>query len=137
MQAKVPVPLLLTAYDWLPERELLDDWIVRRLEGEHPFLKAKAKAEAGAGAVSAARALLNDHLAISVLLDGVDEMPEEARITVLRQIERHATFRVVLSSRTSELESAVGGGHLTRRRGPRTGPDHRSGGRRLPQAPNR
>ena len=111
VRAKVPVPLLLTAYDWLPERESLNDWIVRRLEGEHPFLRARARAEAGAGVVSAARALL-DTGAISVLVDGVDEMPEEARTTVLRQIGRQATFRVVLSSRTSELESAVGGGHL-------------------------
>jgi hypothetical protein len=109
-QAKVPVPVLLTAYDWLPESELLDDWLTRRLEDEHPFLKAKAKDRPEP---SAARALVNDHL-ISILLDGVDEMQEGARIAVLREIDLHASCRVVVSCRTSELELAVRDGwHLT------------------------
>ncbi len=104
-RAKVPVPVLLTAYDWLPEREGLADWVARRLEDEHPFLKARI------GTVSAARVLV-DEGAVSVLLDGVDEMPEGARTAVLRQIGQQARHRVVLSSRTDELERAVAGGHL-------------------------
>ncbi len=108
-RAKVPVPVLLSAYDWLPEHEGLTDWVAQRLEEEHPFLKARAKGSAET--VSAARALVNDG-AISLLLDGVDEMPEAARTAVLRQIGRQAGYRVVLSSRTDELKCAVDGGHL-------------------------
>jgi hypothetical protein len=104
-RAKVPVPVLLTTYDWLPEHEGLADWVTRRLEDEHPFLKARA------GTVSAARALVDDG-AVSVMLDGVDEMPEGARAAVLRQIDQQAGHRVVLSSRAGELERAVAGGHL-------------------------
>jgi hypothetical protein len=104
-RADVPVPVLLTAYDWLPEHEGLVDWVTRRLEAEHPFLKARV------GEMSAARALV-ERGKVSVLLDGVDEMPEEARVAVLRQIGKQASHRIVLSSRTSELESAVAGGHL-------------------------
>jgi hypothetical protein len=69
VRAKVPVPVLLTADDWLPEHEGLADWVTRRLEDEHPFLKARV------GAKSAARALV-DAGDVSVLIDGVDEMPE-------------------------------------------------------------
>lgn len=105
VRAKVPVPVLLTAYDWLPDHERLADWVTRRLEDEHPFLKARI------GTVSAARALVNDE-AVSVLLDGVDEMPEKARASVLRQIGRQARHRVVLSCRTDELQRAAASGHL-------------------------
>jgi hypothetical protein len=105
VRAKVPVPVLLTAYDWLPGRDGLADWVTRRLEDEHPFLKVRI------GTVSAARALV-DGGAVSILLDGADEMPEEARAAMLRQIGQQARHRVVVSSRTSELESAVDGGHL-------------------------
>lgn len=105
VRATVPVPVLLTAYDWLPEHESLADWVTRRLQDEHSFLKAKV------GNHSAARALLNDGL-VSVLIDGVDEMPPDARIAVLRQVRDQAEYRVVLSGRTGELAHAVAGGHL-------------------------
>lgn len=104
-RATVPVPVLLTAYDWVPEHEGLTTWVTQRLEDEHPFLKARV------GPVSAARALVEAG-AVSILLDGVDEMPEEARTTVLRQIGQQAGYRVVLSSRTDELARAVASGHL-------------------------
>ena len=102
---KIPVPVLLTAYDWIPEREELAAWVARRLADEHPYLKAAA------GTVSTARALVDAKL-ISVLIDGLDEMPEVARVGVLRQIGQQATARVVLSSRGDELAAAVAGGHL-------------------------
>jgi hypothetical protein len=105
VRATVPVPVLLTAYDWLPEHEELAAWVARRLQDEHSFLKAKV------GPVSAARALV-DAGAISILIDGVDEMPTEARAAVLRQIGAQAGHRIVLSSRTDELVQAVARGHL-------------------------
>ena len=49
---------------------------------------------------------------ISLLLDGVDEMPEGVRSSVLAKIGKQASYRVVLSSRISELERAVEAGHL-------------------------
>ena len=105
VRATVPVPVLLTAYDWLPENEGLAAWVTRRLQDEHPFLKTKI------GSVSAARALV-DAGAVSLLIDGVDEMPQEARTAVLRQIGQQTGHRIVLSSRTEELAGAVAGGHL-------------------------
>jgi hypothetical protein len=110
VQAKVPVPVLLTADDWSPESELLADWLTRRLTEEHPFLKARVKDRPEA---SAARALVDDHL-ISILLDGVDEMPAGTHIAVLRELDLQASCRVVVSCRTRELELAVRDGrHLT------------------------
>lgn len=35
MRGTVPVPVLLTAYDWRPEHEELAAWVARRLEAEH------------------------------------------------------------------------------------------------------
>ena len=105
---EVPVPVLLTAYDWLPGSEGLADWVTRRLEDQYAFLKARAE---GGKTISAARALV-DGGKVSILLDGVDEMPEEARATVLPQLGRQARGRIVLSGRTGELGDAVKGGHL-------------------------
>lgn len=110
VRATVPVPVLLTAYDWVPSHEGLTAWVTRRLEDEHPFLKS-VLLEGRAGPVSAARALM-DTGAVSVLLDGVDEMPPESRTAVLREIGQQAGYRVVLSCRVGELAGAVSGGHL-------------------------
>lgn len=104
-RADVPVPVLLTPHDWMPDSEELDSWVVRRLTVEHAFLRASV------GERTAARALV-DGGHISLLVDGVDEMPESVRSAVLAKIGKQASYRVVLSSRISELERAVEVGHL-------------------------
>ncbi|WP_051114944.1 hypothetical protein [Actinokineospora enzanensis] len=105
VRARVPVPVLLTAFDWVPDREGFVEWVTRRLEVEHRFLKTAR------GSMSSARALVDEGL-VSVLLDGVDEMAPAARGRVLREVSRQARCRVVLSSRSRELAQAVTGGHL-------------------------
>jgi len=39
-RSKVPVPVLLTPHDWLPDSEELATWVARRLTVEHAFLRA-------------------------------------------------------------------------------------------------
>jgi hypothetical protein len=102
---RIPVPVLLTAFDWVPEREGFVAWVTRRLEAEHGFLKTAY------GSVSVARALV-ERGRVSVLVDGIDEMAPRAREGVLREISRQARCRIVLSSRDQELMQAVSGGHL-------------------------
>jgi hypothetical protein len=106
-RAKVPVPVLLTPYDWLPEHEALAAWVARRLKDEYPFLGAMI------GENTVAHALV-DGGRISVLLDGLDEMPESARAAALKEIGAPTSFRVVLSSRTSELKHTVKAKHVAR-----------------------
>lgn len=104
-RSTVPVTVLFTAYDWLPNHEAFAAWVIRRLEAEHPYLKARV------GKVSAAHALM-DAGKISVLIDGLDEVPEPARTRSLREIGRQANCRVVISGRSRELVLTAARGHL-------------------------
>ena len=105
-RSEVPVPVLLSAYDWLPGRDSLDEWVIRRLEDEHAFLRARVAKK------TAARALV-DGGHISLLLDGIDEMPKEARTLVLRAIGDQTSYRrIVLTSRPRALACAVKAGQL-------------------------
>jgi hypothetical protein len=51
---------------------------------------------------------------LAVILDGLDEMPEALRQKALRALNKQATFRLVVFSRSEELVAAVSGGHLLR-----------------------
>ncbi len=44
---------------------------------------------------------------IAVLLDGLDEIPEDLRPTVLRALSQQATFRLVLLTRSAEMAGAA------------------------------
>ncbi|MGH3829566.1 MAG: hypothetical protein ACRDRS_03795 [Pseudonocardiaceae bacterium] len=104
-RARVPVPVLLTLHGWDPNSELLDDWLVGRLTGDYALLRAREY-----GRDAAARLISGGY--ITVILDGLDEMPEALRLVALRALDQQATFRLVLLTRSQEMVAAVSDGHL-------------------------
>ncbi|ANN20024.1 hypothetical protein SD37_33415 [Amycolatopsis orientalis] len=94
---RIPVPVILTLHGWDPESTPVMDWLVSRLTLV-PMLRGRAGARH-------ARALLQGH--ITVILDGLDEIPEHLRPTALRVLSEQATFRLILLSRTKEMADAA------------------------------
>jgi hypothetical protein len=98
-RAKIPVPVLFTAQDWNPSTEPVADWLTRQLGAAYPpFFGA-------AGAVLASDVIAGGW--ISVIIDGLDEIAEEARPIALQALSQQAVFRIVVLSRTSEMASAA------------------------------
>jgi hypothetical protein len=102
-RSAVPVPVLVALAGWDPRRERLAAWVEGRLRitiaGTDPGLAGR----------------LHELLAqgrLSVVLDGLDELPEPARPAALRALGEQAAFRLVLLSRTDELVGAAASGHL-------------------------
>lgn len=104
-QAKVPVPVLLTAYGWNPSEQLFKNWLADRLAREYRLLRALEY-----GRDTAMRLIEGGYLA--VILDGLDEMPEALRQVALQALDEQANFRLVLLARSEELVAAASGGHL-------------------------
>jgi hypothetical protein len=96
---KVPVPVLFTAQDWDPRRQLVGDWLTGRLQETYPLFTGPAGAANAAGLIAAGK--------IAVILDGLDEIAEELRPVALQALNQQASFRVVILSRTAELASAA------------------------------
>ncbi|OXM45368.1 hypothetical protein CFP75_30910 [Amycolatopsis alba DSM 44262] len=94
---RIPVPVILTLHGWDPETTSVMDWLVSRLT-LIPLLR-------GRGGARHARALLERH--ITVILDGLDEIPEHLRPIALQVLSDQATFRVILLSRTDEMADAA------------------------------
>lgn len=103
-RARVPVPVLITAPGWDPA-EPLADWLGRQLIRDNEFLRAP-----GYG-LGAAIGLIEDGY-VSVILDGLDEMPQELRSKALRALDTQATFRLIVLTRSKEMAAAVSGAHL-------------------------
>lgn len=103
-RARVPVPVLVTAHGWDPA-EPLADWLARQLVRDNEFLRAP---QYGPGA---ARDLIEDGY-VAVILDGLDEMPQERRSEALRALDTQATFRLVVLTRSEEMLAATSGAHL-------------------------
>lgn len=94
------VPVLLTVSSWDPVRERLDDWIVRTLA--QPYYNGRTEIP---------RALLTHGLLLPVL-DGLDEIPESARRSAIRNIN-HAIGGerpVVVTCRATEYEDLIRAG---------------------------
>ena len=96
----VPVPVLFTLHGWDPSTQRARDWLAERLCHGYPLFAGKQ----GAGT---ARGLL-DEGRIAVILDGLDEVPENLRPAMLRALSQQATFRLVLLTRSSEMANAAG-----------------------------
>jgi hypothetical protein len=96
---QVPVPLLFTPQEWDPAGQRLQDWLALRMQEAYPVFGGKA------GAADAARLIAAGKIA--VILDGLDEMPTEARPVALQALTQQATFRVVVLARTAEIASAA------------------------------
>ncbi|ALG10447.1 ATP-binding protein [Kibdelosporangium phytohabitans] len=94
---QIPVPVIVTLHGWDPDRTPVEDWLVGKLTLV-PLLRGRA-------GVRKARALLAQH--ITVILDGLDEIPERLRPVALRALTNQATFRMILLSRTDEMLDAA------------------------------
>jgi hypothetical protein len=97
----VPVPVWLTLGGWDPAGTALREWAADRMNLDHPALRA---AEYGPDA--AGELLSNGKVAL--FLDGLDEMPREARLQALKRISAEAAgLRLVLTSRPEEYQSTA------------------------------
>ncbi|MFE9204823.1 hypothetical protein [Micromonospora sp. NPDC007230] len=100
-EASQRVPVLLQIATWDPN-ENLDDWLVRRLVEDYPFLGNEARF--GAGAI---REIVTQRLVLPIL-DGLDEMPPELRPVALRALDDDwsADRPFVLTCRMEEFLAA-------------------------------
>ena len=99
VRPEVPVPVMFTLHGWDPGTRRARDWLAERLRQAYPLFGGRQ------GAV-AARGLL-DEGRIAVILDGLDEIPEDLRPAVLQALSQQATFRLVLLTRSAEMADAA------------------------------
>ncbi|MCS7482946.1 NACHT domain-containing protein [Umezawaea endophytica] len=95
-----PVPVLLSMSGWDPGAETLHTWVARRLTEGYPALRA---ADFGP---NASRALVEQRRILPVL-DGLDELPERIRSTVLDRLNAAAEDSLILTCRTTEYEQTL------------------------------
>jgi hypothetical protein len=102
------VPVILPLASWDPSQPLRE-WMISRLTQDYPFLKSQRKP--GARATRLAEVLLDKH--ILLILDGLDEIPQELRGTALARIGKSLDLgtAIVLSCRTGEYRSALQASH--------------------------
>ena len=103
-----PVPVLLAASTWDPVSESMDDWIVRSLALSNYDGRERLP-----------RLLLDRGLLLPIL-DGLDEIPESARRSAVRGINRAvgAERPVVVTCRSAEYADVITGGVPVLRRTP-------------------
>ena len=94
-----PVPVLLKASDWDPMHQRLDLWLADRLASEYRVRPADALRLVEIGLVA-------------LILDEFDEIEDQLRPAAVEAIDRQATFRVVVFTRTDEFTKAVTSGHV-------------------------
>ena len=99
LQPEVPVPVMFSLHGWDPSMQRVRDWLAERLGQAYPLFAGRHGAEA-------ARTLL-DEGQIAVILDGLDEIPEDLRPAVLRTLSQQANFRLVLLTRSAEMAGAA------------------------------
>jgi hypothetical protein len=110
------VPILLPLSSWNPAEQGLRDWIVSRMIIQWPLLDetvADKDITIGSGtSMSIARTLFDKGL-ILPLLDGLDEIPSEARGHAIAGINNaiYTGHSLILASRTDAYESAVRPAH--------------------------
>ena len=90
---------MFTLHGWDPGTQRARDWLAERLSQTYPLF-------AGRHGAGAARGML-DEGRIAVILDGLDEIPEDLRPAVLRALSQQATFRLVLLTRSAEMADAA------------------------------
>ncbi|GAA3182896.1 NACHT domain-containing protein [Nonomuraea roseoviolacea] len=99
----VPVPVLLPVSGWdVDVHPRLQDWLTVRLVRDHPALAAP---QLGPGAAAA----LAEGGHVLPVLDGLDEIPEEAAARLIDALNASlgARDQLVLTSRTAEFATAV------------------------------
>ncbi len=98
-----PVPVLVSLASWHPVDQDLLSWLVEQLVIDHPALDRK---HARGGPL--ARALL-DNGSITLVLDGLDEIPEGLRAQAVVAINQalHSGQPLIVSSRTDAYSEAI------------------------------
>ena len=96
---RVPVPVLFTAQDWDPVSQRVQDWLALRIKETYPFLAGKVGRPNATALMDAGK--------VSLILDGLDEIPEELRPVALQALNQLAGLRIVVLSRTTEMVSAA------------------------------
>ena len=94
----VPVPVMFTLHGWDPGTRR-GHWLAERLWRTYPLFAGKQGAAAARGMLEEGR--------IAVILDGLDEIPENLRPAVLLALSQQATFRLVLLTRSAEMADAA------------------------------
>jgi hypothetical protein len=94
-RGQIPVPVLFSAREWRPDRQPVSEWLARKIQDTYPFF------------TSAMAAALLASGRITVVLDGLDEISAELRPLALQALSQQANFRLVLLSRTAEMNAAA------------------------------
>ncbi len=102
-EAQQRIPVLFQLASWNPA-ENFERWLLGRLNEDYPFLNDEARW----GATAAQDLLTGERLL--PILDGFDELSEEARSAVMRTVRESPVFvsPFVLTSRTAEFADAAG-----------------------------
>lgn len=99
---EVPVPVLLTFHGWDPN-ESVEHWLAKRLQQTYPSLFPAIRGVAEcASLVREAR--------VTVILDGLDEIPDELQRTAMTDLSEQATFRIIVLTRNTGMNAAVASG---------------------------
>jgi hypothetical protein len=101
-----PVPVLVSAAAWDPMTQGLHEWLVGKLSIDYPALTAPVSS--GKGERSCLEALLSQRM-ITVLLDGLDEIPDKVRGHAISRINDAARLgdSLVVTSRTAPYRDSV------------------------------
>jgi hypothetical protein len=79
----VPVPVMFTLHGWDPKRQQVQDWLATRLSQTYSLLTGRVGVVKAAGLLAAGK--------VAVILDGLDEIPEQLRPVALRALSQQAT----------------------------------------------
>lgn len=101
---QVPVPVLLTLHEWDPKTQGVEAWLAAQLQETYPLFAGKGSAAQVAELLRTGR--------VAVILDGLDEIPDELRPIALNALSRQAVFRVVVLARSAEMAAAAQHGLL-------------------------
>jgi len=96
---QIPVPVMFSPHGWDPVHLSFQDWFARQLQLTYPLFTGKN------GIARASRLLASGKL--TVILDGLDEIPTKLRPDALRALSKQATFRVIVLSRSAEMAAAA------------------------------
>jgi hypothetical protein len=105
-KAGEPVPILASMASWKPAAQSLDDFLYAQLVSDYPTLSGELLP--GAEGTTRAAALLDSCL-IMPILDGLDEIPEEARGQAISRINDalRPGMRLVATCRTQQYRDAL------------------------------
>jgi hypothetical protein len=100
------VPVLVSAVSWDPEAHGLHEWLISKLSIDYPALTAPASP--GTDERSCLEALLGQHM-LTVLLDGLDEIPDPLRGRAISRINDAVRLgeSLVVTSRTGPYRESV------------------------------